>query len=167
MNIATQIEVYYDDEDHSATASRQINGEYYSCQCVGLAPWGGAIFDQENPFDEDDVEWAAWEELSQAALDEVRSRWNYNGSEWSEPVNDPEVEIVDEPDDDHQIAIVRTAFHGGGVIGYVDSEESADEWIQFKLQGTGCTCGCYCVVEASEVESLPDHTEASPDEPAN
>jgi hypothetical protein len=94
-------------------------------------------------------------DLREAANSALREWWDYNGSQWTEPVDEPDDELVDEPDSEHQFSIVRTAFHGGGVIGYAISEESAKQHIASLLAGCDCTCGCYGVCPVGELEGLP------------
>ena len=127
-----------------------------SVRCDGLAGCGES-FCSDVHF-EGIPEWlrsAAGEAVREAACDEIRDWWDYNGSEWSEPVDEPDADLEDQPDDDHQWAVVGTAFHGKGVKGYAVSEESAEEWVAFLTSGTDCVCGCYGVVAVSDIESLP------------
>lgn len=171
MVTENEITVEYN-TNHSATATGTIAGGEYSCTCNGLATCGEPACEPSNPFDrwllsdgsttdremdaisDDDSEqnqdWLEFEELRTAAIEKVKKEWNYNGSQWSEPVDDPDVDMVDDPDDEHKTAIKWTEFHGGGVVGYVADEQEADRWIAWKNQGTDCVCGCYEVVEADE-----------------
>lgn len=162
MNASDITVEYNENGDHAATAYRTIDGTDYHCTCCGLAACGEAFFEPGNPFDEYDdddnetEEWLAYEELRQAALARVRSEWNYDGSNWSEPVDEPEEgQLVEEPEGPDAYAVVHTAFHGGGLVGYAKDEAHAEAWIRWKLQGNSCTCGCYCAVPAAEFDDLP------------
>ena len=145
MNIET---TYNDNGSHESTAT---SGGYW-CTCLGLSQCGEAFF--EDNFDQlitDDDK----EDMRDAAYREVKRKWDYDGSNWSEPVDEPDDALVGDPDDDHQVAIVKTAFHGGGIRGYATSQECADAWIEYFNAGGGCKCGCFGTCVASEVENLP------------
>ena len=144
---------YNEDGNHEATA---MSGEYV-CTCLGLSDCGEASFTDnfDGGITIDDQE-----EMRDAAYRKVKQEWDYDGSNWSEPVDEPDDELVDDPDDDHQIAVVKTAFHGGGVRGYATSKESAEEWIRFLTSGSDCKCGCFGTCEAREVGTLPEAWEA-------
>lgn len=152
----SEINVTYNGENnHEASASREIDGTDYSVTCNGLSSCGEPFCEPSNPFeqyvdDEASEEWQAFEELRQAAIKEVKKNWNYNGSNWSEPVDEPDVELVDEPDENHVVKISRTEFHGGRVIGYATSVEDAEAWIEHANQGTDCVCGCYEISDEIE-----------------
>ncbi len=65
-----------------------------------------------------------------------------------------EPEVDDEAPDAY--ALVRTAFHNGGVISYHKDLEHA-AWAQWQQQdGTECCCGCAVIVPANEVAELQD-----------
>jgi len=147
-----EIEIAYNsDGDHAASASREINGNDYSVRCNGLSSCGEAFCEPSNPFDhdeDDNEDYDAFEELRKAAIAEVKKHWNYNGSNWSEPVDEPDVELVDEQDDEHTVEITMTEFHGGKLVGYAASTEDAEAWIKHANQGTDCVCGCYEINDA-------------------
>lgn len=48
-----------------------------------------------------------------------------------------------------QFAVVKTAFHGGGVISYHNSIEEAIKSDR-KYSSGGCTCGCCRVIPITE-----------------
>lgn len=136
-----KIKTYYNQEfQHEGEAQARVRGTDYYCICNGLSGCGEASFDDNL---DDDLSDEEQEELRSAAADVVMEHWNYDGSNWSEPVDEPESELTKEPDEDHKIGIARTEFHGGGVVGYAESEEDAEEWIKFLVQRTDCVCGCY------------------------
>lgn len=121
----------------------------------GLSPCGEAffsdvIFDDIPVWMQDEVA----ESVRDAAHDEIKAWWSYNGSEWSEPVDDPEDELVDEPDGDHQWAVVKTDFHGGGIEGYAVSEESAADHVKRLTAGTGCVCGCFGICDVAKLREM-------------
>ena len=49
--------------------------------------------------------------------------------------------------------VVRTAFHGGGIVSRHRTREAADARRDTYASG-GCTCGCAVVVAASEYNAL-------------
>jgi hypothetical protein len=95
--------------------------------------------------------------LRESSESEIREWWDYNGSQWSEPVDEPEDDLQDEPDERHLYAVVRTAFHGGGIKGYAVSEESAGDWVEYLTRGTDCVCGCFGVVAVEGLDDLPEN----------
>ena len=137
-------------EGHSVDATLTLSFEgneigEATVRCNGLAGCGEAFF-SEVSFSKDFPNWLQNETektVKDAAHDEVKEWWDYNGSNWSEPVEKPDDELVDEPDADHQWVVSRTEFHGGAIVGYAESEEVAQSWIEFKTAGTDCVCGCY------------------------
>lgn len=153
------IRVTWNASDSSATAETK-HGSFYICYgptCDYDSCWDVCEKDKTDEEIEDeieDMELEVFDELKEAALSEVRKRWNYNGSNWTPPVERPDVE----PDDERiegGFAMVRTAFHGGGLIGWFPDEETADAWVDYKLQGSDCKCGCYCVVSDEDFDKLP------------
>jgi hypothetical protein len=154
-----KIEITYNESgNHEASASATIDGVDYYCVCNGLSSCGEAFFSDNFSSALGDKE---QEELRDAAYQRVKQEWDYDGSNWSEPVDEPDDKISEKADDEHQVAIVRTAFHGGGVRGYAVSEESANEWITHWNAGGDCKCGCYGVCPVSDIEDLPEAYETS------
>ncbi len=145
------IQVTYNEQGgHEAMAT---SGDYF-CTCCGLSGCGEAHFEDnfDSKISEDDRE-----ELRDAAYQKVKAEWDYDGSNWSEPVDEPDDELVDEPDEEHPFAVVKTSFHGGGIKGYAVSEESAESWIARLNAGSDCKCGCYGVCPVSELNDLPSN----------
>ena len=64
--------------------------------------------------------------------------------------------------------LVRTAYHGGGIVSRHSTPELAERALQRRYGKTTCGCGCAVVVQAADYDSLPLATDfsASPYEPA-
>lgn len=58
-------------------------------------------------------------------------------------------------------AIVRTAFHGGGVIAYTNSSAVAQR-VQRKNTQQQCDCGCCAIVTVKSLGNLPKYTGSNP-----
>lgn len=56
---------------------------------------------------------------------------------------------------DFAFYLMRTAFHGGGVVSRHLSQLTAERKRAKVLSRTECTCGCVVVVPAQEYASLP------------
>jgi len=64
-------------------------------------------------------------------------------------------------------AVVRTAFHGGGVVSRHRSEEAALRSVRRYWGTCGCACGCVCVVPIEDLDQLPSVADAGhPSHPA-
>ena len=55
-------------------------------------------------------------------------------------------------------SLVRTAYHGGGLISQHRSAYNAvrAQW-RLQMRSTDCVCGCYVVVETKDLGDLPHH----------
>lgn len=125
----------------------------------GLSQCGEAFYSDVS-FEGNIPKWlkaAAEESVKDYAHEEITDWWDYDGSNWSEPVDEPDEELADEPDDDHTFAVVKTAFHGGGIKGYAVSEESAEAWVEKLNAGSDCKCGCFGVCAVSDLKDLPSN----------
>jgi hypothetical protein len=54
----------------------------------------------------------------------------------------------------HKYVLVRTKFHGGGLISSHRSLEAAER-AQRQYRKTDCTCGCARIVSREEYDALP------------
>lgn len=55
-----------------------------------------------------------------------------------------------------RFAVVKTAFHGGGVISYHYSADQADRAAR-KFRQPDCSCGCCRVVPVAELATIPEY----------
>jgi len=60
----------------------------------------------------------------------------------------------------HKYVLVRTQFHGGGVVSSHRSLAAA-EIAQRKYRSSDCTCGCACVVERDVYRNLASSIDVS------
>lgn len=56
--------------------------------------------------------------------------------------------------------VVRTAFHGGGIVSRHRYERTANA-AALRYASKHCECGCAGVVAAADYDSLPVHSEVS------
>lgn len=121
--------------------------QHYGLSACGEAYYGEVCFDKIPKW----LQEKCGEAVRDFAHLAITKMWNYDGSNWSEPVDEPETELVDEADENHQWEVSRTEFHGGETVGFAESEEMANKWISFKIQNTNCVCGCYKISTVEEV----------------
>jgi len=55
----------------------------------------------------------------------------------------------------YPFVLVRTAYHGGGVVSRHKSKAGAERARARRLLGCDCRCGCYHVILASAYAGLP------------
>ena len=54
-------------------------------------------------------------------------------------------------------AVIKTAFHGGGVVSYHKSLTAAEKACK-KFRGNNCICGCCAVVTIDKLQEIPEYT---------
>ena len=53
-------------------------------------------------------------------------------------------------------AVVKTAFHGGGILSLHVSAEAAEKAAK-RFKSADCTCGCCRVVPVTELDTVPEY----------
>jgi len=90
----------------------------------------------------------------------------YNSAKWSD-IYDTLRDLADEhgPSTTGPWLLVRTAFHGGGIVSRHGRAMRAAE--AARSHASDCACGCVAIVREADYTELPSHTEArSPYSPA-
>ena len=85
-------------------------------------------------------------------LIEAKSK-EFNSRKWSEVSDDLQALLYEHGNIECRWAVVRTAFHGGGVVSKHKSATAA--LLKARSGKSDCTCGCFTVIPASKIDSLP------------
>lgn len=77
----------------------------------------------------------------------------FNSKKWSDVEDSLRILIDEHGNIECRWAVVRTAFHGGGVVSRHKTATAAI--LKARSGRSDCSCGCFAVVPESEIENLP------------